>query len=120
MFVCPSVRPSVRQSPPGLKSTLSGLEPALSGLESEKIGFRPEMADFRPERAESRPERADFRPKRADFRPKGGTNKRMDRRTDEQTKVPLCSTGLRPLQDRCPKIENCLIPQTGYTAAPVA
>ena len=66
---------------------------------------RPERADFRPEKADIRPDKADFRPDRADFRPEmaWGTNERTDGRTDERTKVHLCSIGLRPLWRRCPK-----------------
>ena len=50
-----------------------------------------------------------------------------NKHTNGRTKDPLCFTELRPLQDHCPKLENCLIPQTfvltskaGDTAAPVA
>ena len=84
---------------------------------SERADFRPERADsrleradFRPERVDFRPDRADFRPDRADFRPERAWGRRTDGRTDEwtdgrtdgRTKVPLCSTGLRPLRGRCP------------------
>ena len=37
---------------------------------------------------------------------KGGTNGRTNERTNGRTKVPLCSTGLRPLWGRCPKREG--------------
>ena len=32
-----------------------------------------------------------------------GTNGETNEQTNDQTKVPLCSTGHRPLQSRCPK-----------------
>ena len=86
-------------------------------LRSGRPDLRPDSLDLRPDR----PDEPDLRPDGPDGR--GRTNTRMD----ERTKVPLCFTGLRPLQDHCPKLENCLIPQTfvltskaGYTAAPVA
>ena len=56
------------------------------------------------------PERLNLRPERLDLRPDGPggggderMNERTDERTDGRTKVPLCSTGLRPLWGRCPK-----------------
>ena len=59
-----------------------------------------------PERLNLRPERLDLRPDG----PEGGGNERMNERTDERTdgrtKVPLCSTGLRPLWGRCPKTKG--------------
>ena len=36
----------------------------------------------------------------------GRTDGRTDERTNGRTKVPLCSTGLRPLRGRCPKKER--------------
>ena len=52
-----------------------------------------------------RPGRLDLRPERPDFRPEGSDNGggRTNELTNERTKVPLCSTGLRPLRGRCPK-----------------
>ena len=72
--------------------------------------MRPERLDLKPERLDLRPERLDLRPERPDLGPEGsdegGTNERTDERTNGQTKVPLCSTGLRPLRGRCPKMES--------------
>merc|ERR1712074_221488 len=79
----------------GLESERADSRPKWANFRSERADFMPERADFRPERAHFRPERADFRPERAS----GGTHGR----TNGRTKVPLCSTGLRPLWGRCPK-----------------
>ena len=58
----------------------------------------------RGQRADSRPERTDFRLEMADFRPERAWGGLKDGQTNnKQTKVPLCSTGLHPLQGRCPK-----------------
>ena len=77
-----------------VESERADFRPERADLRPERTGFRPEEADFSPERANSRPERADFKPERADFRPEradfrperawGGTDERMDERTDEQ------------------------------------
>ena len=79
----------------------------MADFRLERADSKPERADFRPERADFRPERADSRPNRPDFKPErawgGRTDERTDERTNKQTKVPLCSTGLRPLGGRCPK-----------------
>ena len=87
----------------------------MADLERERADFKPERADKRPKRADSRPRRTDSRPERADLKSERVDLKperayfglkRGDSRTDEQTKVPLCSTGLCPLWGRCPK-RNC-------------
>ena len=78
-------------------------------LRPERPDLRPERPDLRPGRLDLRPERLDLRPERPDLRPEGSdeggglTNERTNGRTDGRTKVPLCSTGLRPLRGRCPK-----------------
>ena len=63
-------------------SVCPSIPQALSGLKSAY--FRPDKADVRPDMA--------------DYRGPGGTDKRMG-----EAKLPLCSTGLCPLQDRCLK-----------------
>ena len=68
--------------------------------------LRPERLDLRPKRLDLRPERLHLRPKRLDLRSEGpddGGDKQTNKQTNAQTKVPLCSTGLRPLWGRCPK-----------------
>ena len=89
----------------------------MADFRPERANFRHDMAEFRPERADFRPEMADFRPERADFRSERAlgdkqtdkrTNRQMDKRTDGQTKVHLCSTGLRPLWGCCPKTKKKL------------
>ena len=72
-FVRPFVRPCV---PP---EALSGLKSALSGLESALSGLKFVLSDLRG--------------------PGGGAHGQAN----GQMKVPLCSTGLRPLRGRCPK-----------------
>ena len=64
------------------------------------MDIRRERADFRPDKADIRPERTGLRSER----PKEGTNEQKDGQMNEQTKVPLCSAGLRPLSGRCPKV----------------
>ena len=66
-------------------------------MKLERPDLRPDGPDFKPERPDLRLERPDLRPERPD----GGG--RTNERTDGRTKVPLCSTGLRPLGGRCPK-----------------
>ena len=67
--------------------------------------MRPVSLDLRPETLDLRPERLDLRPERPDLRPEGpdegGGDEQTKERTDGRTKVPLCSTGLRPLWGRC-------------------
>ena len=63
--------------------------------------MRPERLDLGSERLNLRPERLDLRPEGPD---EGGG--RTNGRTDERTKVPLCSTGLHPLRGRCSKSKN--------------
>ena len=53
--------------------------------------------------ADPRSERAEFSPERADFRSLRGGDIQINKRTDEQTKVPLCFTELCSLRGRCPK-----------------
>ena len=103
----------------GLVRGLRRLIQILGGLiwgqtpDFERTDLRPESADLRPkttERLDLRSMRPDLRSERSDMRPgrpHGGGDKQMDGRTnewtDEWTKVNLCSTGLCPLQGRCPK-----------------
>ena len=56
----------------------------------------PEKPEFR---LDLWPKRPDLRPERPDV----GEDGRTKGQKNEQTKVPLCSTGLHPLQGRCPK-----------------
>ena len=49
------------------------------------------------------PERLDLSSERLDLRPEGSDEGGTNGRTNGRTKVPLCSTGLRPLRGRCPK-----------------
>ena len=75
----------------------------------ENLDLRPERPGLRPERLDLRPERLDLRPERPDLRPEGsegGGDARTNERTNGRTKVPLCSTGLRPLRGRCPKTSH--------------
>ena len=61
---------------------------------------------MRPERHDLRPERPDLRLERPDLRSEGrdaGGDEKTNEQTDGRTKVPLCSTGLRPPQGRWPK-----------------
>ena len=100
-----------------MRSERSGLSPERLDLRPERLDLRPERLDLRPERLDLGPERLDLRPERPDLKPErpdlrperpdtrpegpdrgGRTNKQTDGRTDERTKVPLCFTGLRPLQ----------------------
>ena len=74
-------------------------------MRPEKPNLRPERPDLIPETPDlmlKRPdlilERPDLMPERLD---KGGGQK--NKWTNEQTKVPLYSTGLRPLWGRCQK-----------------
>ena len=79
-------------------------------MRPERLDIRPERLVLRPERLDLRTEKLDLRPERLDLRPEGsdegGTNGRTNRRTNGRTKVPPCSTGLRPLRSRCPKREE--------------
>ena len=75
-------------------------------MRSEGLDLGSERLDLRPEKLDLSPERLDLGTERLDLRP-GGPDKgggRTNERTDGRTKVPLCSTGLRPLRGRCPKI----------------
>ena len=65
----------------------------------ERADLRSERADFRPKRSE----RTVLRPERADFRSEKAWGRQTNGQTDGQMKVPLYSTGLHPLQGRCPK-----------------
>ena len=117
LSVCPFVRPpqallGLKSALSGLKSTLSGLKSALPGLESERADLRPERADFRLERADQglrglisglRGQISGLRGQISGLRGPGGTNKWINRQTNERTKVPLCFIGLHPLRGRCPK-----------------
>ena len=83
------------------------LRPGRLNLRTERPNLKPERSDFRLEMPDLRPEMPDLRPERPDLRtdrPDGGG--RTDERTNGRTKVPLCSTGLRPLRGRCPKMEK--------------
>ena len=83
---------------------MADLRPERPNLRHERPGLRPEKPDLRPEKPDLRPERPDLRPERPDLRPEGPEGGgRTDERTNGRTKVPLCSTGLRPLRGRCPK-----------------
>ena len=82
------------------------LRPERLDLGPKRLDLRLERLDLRPERLDLRPERPDLRPERPDLRPEGsegGGDARTNERTNGRTKVPLCSTGLRPLRGRCPK-----------------
>ena len=81
-------------------------------LRPERPGLRPERLDLTPERLDFRPQRPDFKSQRSDLRPEGPYegDRRTDGWTNGRTKVPLCSTGLRPLWGHCPKIiKFCVI-----------
>ena len=84
----------MRHERPDLRHERPDLRPERPDLGPERVDFRPERADFKPERSDFRSERADL-----GLRETGGTNEQ----TDGQTKVPLFSTGLRPLRGCCPK-----------------
>ena len=71
-------------------------------IRPESPDLRAEMLDMRPERPDLRPERLKSRPERLEKLQRGG-DEQTNKRTNERTKVPLCSTGLRPLWGRCPK-----------------
>ena len=121
-------RPNLRPGRPGLRHENLDLRPERPNLRSKRPGLRPERLDLRPEILDLSPERLDLRPKRLDLRPEmpyliperpdmrpegldeGGMNKRTNN-TNRRTKVPLCSTGLRPLWGRCSKsIKNAPFP----------
>ena len=74
------------------------MRPERLELRLERPILRPDGPDFKPERPDLRLERPVLRPER----PLGG-DRQTDKGTDGRTKVPLCSTGLYPLQGRCPK-----------------
>ena len=102
-----SERPDLRPGRPDLRPERPDLRPERTDLRPERANFRPKRPDLRPEWFNLRPERPNLRPERP-WRPDlgggdGRTNKRMNERTNGRTKVPLCSTGLRPLRGRCPK-----------------
>ena len=96
---------------PNLRFERSNLGSQRPNLRSERLYLRPEIPDFgpwspdfgseRPDQRSKRPNlglyRLDFGPGKPTLRFWGGG------RTDGQTKVPLCSTGLCPLWGRCPK-----------------
>ena len=87
--------------------------PDKADLRLERDDLRPKRADFCLERNDLRPERLNLRPGSPDLRPQRlslkperlrvGTSRRADEQTsgqtNEQTKIPLCSTRLCPL---CP------------------
>ena len=75
------------------------LKPERLSLRPERQDWRPDRLDLRPKRLSLRPERPDLRSQRPDLRPEGPD----EGVTNGQMKVPLCSTGLRPLRGRCPK-----------------
>ena len=94
-------RAILRSGRADLRPSRADSKPRRANLRPERADFKPVKADMRPERAYLRPERADLRPERADLRPGRG-----DKRKDGRTKVPLCSTGLHPLQGHCPKSDE--------------
>ena len=76
------------------------MRPERPDLSSERLDLRPKRPDLRPERLDLKPERQDLRSEGSD---EGGglTNERTKEWMNGRTKVPLCSTGLRPLRGRC-------------------
>ena len=70
--------------------------------------MRLERPDLRPVRSDFKPERPDLRPEGPDGEGDAHTHVGTNQQTNEQTKVPLCSTGLRPLQGHCPKSKSVI------------
>jgi len=115
-------RPDLRPERLNLRPERQDLRPERQDLRPERPDLRPERPDLMPERPDKRPERPNLRPKRLDLRPERpdlsperprGAG-RTDERTNERTKVPLCSTGHRPLRGRCPATHHLQSPT--YTA----
>ena len=79
------------------------MRPERPDLRPERLNFRLERLDSSPKRLDLRPKRPDLRSKMPDLRPEGPDEGGTNERTNGRTKVPLCSTGLRPLRSRCPK-----------------
>ena len=81
--------------------------PERLDMRPERLDLRPVKLDLKPERLNLRPERPDLRSQKPDLRPEGpdegARGGRINKQTNKQTKVPLCSTGLRPLRGRYPK-----------------
>ena len=90
-FVCPFVRPppqalsGLKSALSGQKSTLSGLKSALSGLESALSGLKSALSGLKSALS--------------------GLKSALSGLVSEN-ESPLCSTGLRPLQGRCPKSDE--------------
>ena len=59
---------------------IDGFKPKRTCLILERADLRPKKSDLKPERVDMRPEREDLRL----LRPSGGTDKRMDKRINEQ------------------------------------
>ena len=82
------------------------LRPERPELRFEKLDLRlkrPDLGFQKPDLGSQRPDLGSQRPDLGPEGPaEGGTNKRMNEQTDERTKVPLCSTGLRPLRRPLP------------------
>ena len=82
----------------------------MADLRPERSNFRAERPDLRPERPDLRPGRPDLRPERPDMSLRGLIGGGTNGRTDKRTKVPLCSTGHRPLRGRCPATHHLQSP----------